>query len=348
MWLFLAALSGWPSLLDGKLVKVREIDLERPPGGLPGFPVFALRFSPDGRKLAVIADVYETRGGRKSRLLVIDMEHPSAGIRQFEVEFGILDGVGNLNFGWTPSGEIVYAVGTVIHLESGTTCQVPNQTVFIDNHVAMSWRGVFYDGNCEKRGTWDVRESWLITDVSTDRGLLSVAKESVRPSEQEGLIVDPLARKVVRRWPWKDTPGGGWEFADRGKAVCQGGAGFNVHRMPAVCRSVDTGKEIAETRRNGDLPIATAGRATRIVVSDNRRKKIPFDYEYHTTLAGRYVWDFGTRQELARWYPESQTYPNVLSPPKQITEPFRFALSPDGQYVAEGGNGVIRLYRIEP
>jgi hypothetical protein len=115
-----------------------------------------------------------------------------------------------------------------------------------------------------------------------------------------------------------------------------------------VCRSADTGREIGETPGDGDEPIAAAALATRIVVSNYRRKKIPFDYEYQSTLARHYVWDFGTGRELASWSPESQTYPNVFSPPKQITVPFRFAISADGQYVAEGGNGKLRLYKIEP
>lgn len=359
MWLLFAALSGWPSLLDaGKLLKVQEVDLGRPPGGLLGYPVFALRFSPDGRKLAVIADVYGTRGRWKSRLLVIDTEHPSASIRQFEIGFGVSDDVEAVTFGWTPSGEIVYAGEAVIHLGSGTTCELPFPSLFIGNDVAMSVRGVppsgiissthvtFYDGNCAERGTWDVPEAWTIWDVSTDRGLLSVVREDMRPSGQEGLVVDPFARKVVRRWPWKDTPGGEWKFADSGKAVCQGGTGLGLKRLPAVCRSADTGKEISETRGNGDVPIATAARATRVVVTDNRYKKPLFDYEYRTTFNGRIVWDFGAGKELASWRPEFQTY--ILSPPRQITQPFRFAMSPDGQYVAEGGNGKLRIYKIEP
>ena len=76
--------------------------------------------------------------------------------------------------------------------------------------------------------------------------------------------------------------------------------------------------------------------------------KIPFDYEYRATFKGRYVWDFATGQELASWMPESETYANVFTPTKQVTELFRFAISPDGQFVVEGGNGIVRLYKIEP
>ena len=364
--LALAILYGQVPLAHaGTLRRVWEIDLRKlvhAGEGSPEFPVFAIRFSPDGRKLAVIADVYETHDGRRSRLLVSDVAHPTGNVQQFEVEFGILENEAGrgwaLNFGWSPSSEIIYALGKVIHLSSGATCDLPNQSVFISDDLAISARPyppplysstqvTFFNSSCEERARWDVPEGWIISDVSMDRRLLSVLKETNNPTETERLIVDPMGRKVLQRW--SENVGGAWEFADGGKTVCQGGDVLQSDRAPARCRNVDTGKEIGETLdTNGVEPIATASQARRLVASDYRRKKIPFDYEYQTTFKGRFVWDFGTGQKLASWYPEFETYPNVFKPTKQITEPFRFAMSPDGQYVAEGGNGIIRLYKIEP
>jgi hypothetical protein len=351
-----------PVVRAGALRKVWEVDLAKAIGRAgvnTGFPIFAARFSPDGRKLAVIADFYETQAARKSRLLVIDVERPTTGVRQFEIEWGILENESGRapNFGWASSGEIIYALGTVIHLSSGSSCELPSRSVFISDDLAVSARAyppplysstrlAFFDQNCEERGEWEVSEGWLVSDVSTDRGLLSVLKETNNPAETERLIVDPVGRKVLQRW--HENVGGAWEFADGGKAVCQGGSVLQSDHAPARCRDVDTGKEIGETLRNGVEPIAAAERATRVVVSDYQRRKIPFDYEYRTTFKGRYIWDFGTGKELASWMPESETYQNVFASSRQVTELFRFAISPDGQYVAEGGNGIIRLYRIEP
>jgi WD40-like Beta Propeller Repeat len=366
IWAIPLVLSGLaaflPSARAGALRKVREVDLTKAvhrSAADPGFPVFAIRFSPDGQKLAVIADVYGTQAARKSRLLILDIDHPVTSVGQFEVGWGILESESGRvpNFGWAPSGEIIYALGRVIHLASGTSCELPSRTVFIGDDLALSaqpyppplyssTRLTFFNQDCKEGESWEVPEGWLVSDVSTDRRLLSVLKETTNPTETERLIVDPIGRKVLQRW--HENIGGAWEFADKGKAVCQGGNVLQRDRAPARCRDVDTGREIGETLRNGIEPIAAASGATRAVVSDYQRMKVPFDYEYRATFKGRFVWDFGTGKELASWMPESETYQNVFTQAKQVTEPFRFAISPDGQYIAEGGNGIVRLYKIEP
>lgn len=360
--LVLAILVCQPQANAGKLRKVWEVDLKKAASvkdGMPEVPVFALRFSPDGRKLAVIADVYQTGKERRSRLLVVDVDHPSATVRQFEIPFGVIEGEGGrglqLNFGWSPSGGVVYVAGKVIQLVSGVTCELPHERgVFIGDDLAISIWSVsplvysstvtFFNQNCEVRDSWDVPEGWRILDVSLDRGLLSILR-GVDMEHVESLIVDPLARKVLQRWPEKV---GHWEFADGGKTVCQGGS-VQRDNLPSRCRNVDTGKDIgAPLKTNWLEPNAISARATRAVVSDYRRWKIEITDGVHSTFKGRVVWDFGTGQELASWHPESQAYTNVFKPMQRTTEPFRFAMSQDGQYIAEGGNGIIRLYKIEP
>ena len=63
--LILAIFCGTPGMADaGQLRKVWEVDLRKlvnATNGLPEFPVLALRFSPDGRKLACPLLIFTTQ-----------------------------------------------------------------------------------------------------------------------------------------------------------------------------------------------------------------------------------------------------------------------------------------------
>jgi hypothetical protein len=165
----------------------------------------------------------------------------------------------------------------------------------------------------------------------------------------DALIVDPIAGKVLRRWPIS-VVSGFLNFADGDRAVCETGPAEQPGPIPVRCWDIDTGKLISETATiHGGLPASTAAQSGRMVASDYRYVPIRFTEDHKEILKRRVVWDFRTGKELASWHPDSQSYEDRgIRPPMQIREPFKFAMSPDGQYVLEGGNGILRLYRIEP
>jgi hypothetical protein len=211
---------------------------------------------------------------------------------------------------------------------------------------------VLFDADCRSQGSWEVPEEWSIVDVSADRGLLAVSRIVERPHTTENLIVDSLLRRVVRRWSDETAPVG--SFADSGRAICSGTDVAAADRAPVTCWEVDTGKRIAEAPTiNGGDPLATAQHGSRIVASDDRRQKTVFSGEYREDFRRRVIWDFRTGKELVSWRPNSQSWDFQLfvdpqKPLRHVSEPFRFAISPDGKYVAEGGAGGIRLFKIEP
>jgi hypothetical protein len=290
-------------------------------------------------------------------------------------------------FGWSPSGKVIFAGGKVIHLREGTTCEAPHESAALidDNHLVLNQpdpydvdairaqmdaiqerlkasRGrpvqfppgpperkshlKFFDSECRPQGAeWQVAERWEIHDVSTERGLLAATRNRGF-LKNEFLIIDPLARTVVHRWPPGNGIGG--QFAEGGKAVCNGGEVEETGRAPVTCWDVDSGEKISEARSiNGGAPMATAAHSSRIVASDYQRVRDPrSSYEYAKLLKRRVVWDFRGSRELASWRPELQSYVNIRNAREE--EPFKFAISADGQYVAEGGNGIVRLFKIEP
>jgi hypothetical protein len=342
----------------GTVQKVWEVNLTKKvdTGGREStLPIFALRFSPDGRKLAAIIDRYGIGDDARNLLVLLDIDHPGGRLQQFEVGVGVLEnenGRIGLNFGWSPSGQIVYASGTVVHVESGKTCQLPNGSVFIRDDLAISRiypsqlestsHFKFYDAECHERQMWDVPSDWSMQDVSLDRSLLAV----VSYPASETWVIDPTQRLVIRRF--HGTEARSPQFADYGRAICGGSNPLDSDRTPAACWSVDTGAKIGEMpKANGSFALSTATRGRRVALSDYRRKKIPFSYEYTAKFIGRVVWDFGSGREIASWRPDSQSY-TLPRASKPTTELSRFAVSPDGDYLAEGGNGLIRLYKIVP
>jgi hypothetical protein len=360
----------------GSLRKVWESDVRKALGAKLGdrfkdFRVSALRFSPDGRMVAaVLAGADKDRLTDEDRLLVIPVGHPEAKVREFQIRPGIEDGEDIpdlINFGWV-DGNRINAAGTVIHLSDERTCDLPWGTVFFHPDRAIgrdradfgadrNWRiplshFTIFGEDCRARETWEVAEEWNVLDVSADRGLLSIERliNPASASRRETLIVDPIARKVLQRWPWDEMPGN--QFADYGKAICAGSDVSVTERAPVICRDIDTGRNINEApTTNGGDPMSASTQSSRIVASDYRRRRIPFSDEYAEVFKRRVVWDFRTGKEIVSWHPDVQTYEAstyAARPPKQTSEPFKFAISPDGQYVVEGGSGIIRVSKIEP
>ena len=203
------------------------------------------------------------------------------------------------------------------------------------------------------QGNWEVPEEWSIRDVSADRGLLSVSRIVQLPHTMESLIVDSVSRKVLRRSAsGENAPQG--DFADYGRAICDGSDADAADRAPVSCWEVDTGEKIGEAPTiNGGDPIGTAQHASRIVASDYRREKIPVSRDSREDFRRRVIWDFRTGKELVSWRPNFQSWDFQLfvdpqKPLEHVSQPFRFAISPDGQYIAEGGDGSIHLYKIKP
>lgn len=334
-------------------------------------PVFALKFSPDGGKLAAVVDQYGPKGEEKSHLIILNVDQPQLNPRFFEVGGGFdaeENGPGQGDFGWSPSGEIVYADGRVIHLKDNRSCDLPSSSVFIGDDLAIGpdrtdgaprvwdWNALashfaFFDADCRPVDKWDVPEAWSFVDVAIGRGLLSVSRQ-VALSRTEDLIVDPVARKVLQRWSGDNAPGG--EFADSGKAVCSGSDVEATERAPVTCWESDTGKKIGEAPTiNGGDPMANSLHASRVVASDYRRRRVPFSSDIIEVFKRRVVWDFRAGKELVSWRPDFQSwdfqlYLDPQKPLKHVHEPFPFAISPDGQYVVEGGSGRLNLRKIGP
>jgi len=369
LFLAISAVTGQALAADVGLRKVWDLDLRKVVEAkhlnhTRDLPVFGLRFSPNGRRLAAIVDLYGPTGKESSRLLVLDVHNPQLSPKAFDI-IGLVGGENGPaidEFGWSPSGQAVYAGGAVMGVDSGTRCELPWRSLLINDRLAVSadespwvWGALtshlaVFDSGCRPAGAWDEQGKWAVADVSPDRGLLSISQILEFPNKGNHLIVDATSQKILQRWKGSDAG----EFADSGKAICAGSDVEASERAPVTCWDVDTGKKINEAPTvNGGDPIAAALHASRIVASDFKRRRMPLSSDYLEVLQRRAIWGFRSGKELVSWRPKFQSWDLQLDsdpskPPKRQHEPFRFAISPDGEYVAEGGAGGIQMYRIGP
>jgi hypothetical protein len=360
------------SLWGGSLHKVWELNLkeamQNSGGSVSGRPgVTALRFSPDGSKIALGVQGYNSAANVPTRLMVVDVGHPSNQVQQLKIGSAATDsevlGDRPPAIAWSLLGDLILAGYDLVHIQDGSICRIPGNLgdgfLGPGQLVALALHGSgapsrfdFFDANCRLSGSWELEGEWTPGSVSAERGLVSALRKAggkgVVPEEL--LVVDPAARRVVRSWPTAQT-GYASRFADHGKVLCAGYSGpdaFDETIMPPRCMDVDSGEKIAEARGViGGFPFSAAEDASRIIASDRRPAWNFLFRENDNVLKRRVVWDFRSGSEVASWRPETQSYslPGLVP---LVKEPFVFAISPDGQYVAEGGNEVLRLYKIEP
>ncbi len=333
---FLAAV--WQGNLQaGSLEKIWEVDLKKalqgehfPAGRM--YKVKKLLFSPDSEQIAIFL-----LGGN---IELVRAHDPKTILGKFENN-------GYDSFGWSPDSQTIYTGRHIVHLPDQKACDLPPSDItpqFIGKGSLVAFHtdpqptqyGLvdvrhpgpahlkFYDTDCQERDNWEVPSNWLIMDASPDRGLLMVSVVVSSPWTTQ-LIADAFAKKILHSWPEQDAPRG--RFFDQGKAICS-----------KVCWDVDTGKKIVPDH------------SIRVIVDDYRNSGIPFSSTFEEMAARRKVWDIQTGKEVVSWRLKFITYSITfdLDGYNRDRRPIPSAISPDGEYVVEGGDGKIWLYRIQP
>ena len=367
----------------GHLVKVWDFnasDRDGTGGTGAALVVFALDFSPDGRRIAAVVG----RSIEEGSVLILDSDAPQTSNIRFEINPKGSEKTLSTELSWSPSGQEVLLGPKVIELSNGNTCFLPfakqivppfgfaksGMIVGIQSPLVYSESGTIVRGqykpmrltefapDCHETAEFELgTDLWNLYDVSADRGLLLLYWEHQRNGEASVVALPPSANqqtvewkisvldvnseKVIRQWPLMD----GAKFADGGEAIC-GVGGAEWHRTVA-CVDADTGKLLALTKGWQAPSIETASRARRAIVSERSRKLDWSDLVWREgQLKKRTLWDFGAGKALVSWRPKWQRSGLKWAPNER--SPYPCAISPDGEYVVEGGAGVVTLYKIEP
>jgi hypothetical protein len=193
---------------------------------------------------------------------------------------------------------------------------------------------------------WRAPCLWWFPAVNPDRHLFAVAEDTRQANPIYPIFGYP-GKTVVQDWSLAQ-PFGWPHFAEAGKVVC-GGFGSYGRAVPyATCRDVDTGKRIAEFKgfRGGD-PASVSSHTSRIILTHIRNYRgITQEFDMHS-YHDRVVWDFRTDKEIAEWVPITQVTETGLRPPEDKRTEFGLSvISPSGRYIAEGSNGILRIYEL--
>jgi WD40 repeat protein len=193
--------------------------------------------------------------------------------------------------------------------------------------------------------TWPEQKQWQVAAINPDRHLVAVFPDR---SLSKTLIIDYPSKRVIQT---KSNPtwlyeGGGRSqgvleyFVEAGKTICTVGSAES-RAVDAECRDVDSGQKIAEFHRfTGGWPAAASDHASRLVLTQETRfwskRRSQID-----SYGERVVWDFRAGTEIAAWGVRGQS-----SGASSIIQPSPVAISPTGRYLAEGADGILRIYEL--
>ena len=301
------------------------------------FKVKSLSFSPDAQQIVVLLE---------GSAVLFRVRDPPTVLGRFQSN--LYD-----SFGWSPDGQVIHSGGHVVHLADHKACDLPRYSlapIFMSSGSLIAGllstdRSAlvpgtahlrFYDTDCQEQDNWEVPGRWLIGDASPERGLLSVTSVS-KPGPFPALIVNPFVKKVLHNRSGSNEPRG--RFADSGTAIC----GRNI------CWDVDTGKKISEVPVSG-VTSGVATRSSRVVLDYLHESVIPFSSVFTEIAARRVVWDLRSSKEVVSWRLKFLTYGITIDLDgfNRDRRPIPCAISPDGEYIVEGSDGKIWLYKIQP
>jgi hypothetical protein len=314
--------------------------------------VFALGFSNDGLQIAALVG----HSYHDESVIVLDARDPVAHHSTVAVNPQIWqqEPGPSRRIEWSLSGSQIVLGSFLVDVRNRDSCSLPNGVGgwgFIGPKELVGYqvkpaRVMFFDLNCHPTGSWELPDGDSVQsyDTSAERGLLFLTHQRITnfTASNVAIVVDAKTRKVLRRVPipTEHTTSPAFftrpMFAEVGQAFC--GIRGEDWDSTVGCSLVDTGR-VLNVRGGQHLPgIRTALASSRVVISEYSKKLDWIDLRWYPgSVRRRTLWDYRSGKEVLHWEPRMQTERQV----------YCFDISPDGEYIVEGGRGQFSLYKIE-
>lgn len=374
LWAIPAAAADVTGLRQQSEVKITAQMAGAPFEAEPAPSVWAISFSPDGRYLAFGVQFARAKDySHPSYLFVVSPDRPDVVLKKFEMpRHPAMRHVSRLVWSSdgrfvsvTPYGEDWYQVAVVdlganqVRVISnrngsgwcdGVGALLPGPQVlercFLSRSSETVFRFLRLDGTAAREG-WTFPASVSLLGVSPDGGMLALdfpQTSSGTKGRHEVAILNVGDRTEVRRWPLPEASAYSGTFAESGTAFCTvPDANFAALVHQIVCRDIANGREISQSvvARGPIFRVGAAG--DRIFYQHYGALVLPFSLFGTNIILTHHkgsLSDVQTGQAVAEWRIDTQW---VL--PKADAS-FESAVSSDGELVAVGGSGSLRVYRV--
>jgi hypothetical protein len=335
---------------------------------LPFF--WAISFSPDGKNLALgLQFARKTDHSLHSYLLMVSTERPGVVLKKFETPPQTQ--VRNLStIVWsrdgrflvvTPYGEWEHAA--VLDVGAGQLHVVPDR-------IGVLWCGsavgllpeprVVQQCSLESRDTavrflpidgtttakWTFPGVVSLLGISPDGKMLALdipgSSDKIPPRPQHDIVIFNVSdRTEARRWHLPEAFAYRGTFAKSGTAFCMVPDANSVNlKHEVVCRNITTGEVISRIGLPQGPVYEIASGGNRLVLRHSAVVILPFRLfgtNYFLTHEDWYISDLQTGQAIAQW--------RIDPKPETSSE---FSVSSDGECVAAGESGRLRVYHVSP
>ncbi len=337
------------------------------PGSLPP-SVWAVAFSADQQQLAVGVEFLKKKTGNvlpedeKSYLLIFNSDRPDVVVKKFAIPKHPAMTV-YPKVRWSPDGKYIatpfyrdWDHAAIVDLYTDEVHIIPNHQC----HVVGLMAGPEVVQDCsfagadsrirfvDKSGTilrdWTFTDYAQVLDVSSDGGKIALhfSKRGSADRTQNShdiVILDAVDRSESRHWSLasgEDTYFG--TFLKSGTEFCVLQDTIATSDREFVCWDVRLGGEILHTRLATGFGPRIIGAGNRLGLEHYDVTNVPkwlrrlAETSFVSSNPSNSVWDLQLKREIAKW-------------PTKSWVPV-WTISPDGDTIAEGGSGIVTIYRL--